>query len=219
MKIVDIPIDSIVPAEWNPNEMDPAMLDHLRCSIRRFDLVVPLVVRLMDNLKYEAIGGAQRLCVLEELGLRSVACVIVRANDIEARLLGQSLNHIAGTDNLGLRAIVLREILDGKLTEEVLSLLPETAASLQALTAISAQSIAQAFQQRERSQKARLHHLEFQLTNAQFEVVEEVLQQLLPLIAGADLSPNKRGSALYLLCRGYLERENPHETFVSEESS
>lgn len=217
MEIVDIPIHSITPAQWNPNEMDESMADHLRYSIRKFNLVVPLVARNISDKRYETIGGAQRLIALLDLGIKSVPCVIVKANDVDARLLGQALNHIAGTDNLGLRAEVLREILDSKSQEEVLGLLPETAASLQALTAIGEQSIAQAFQQWEQAQKARLRHLAFQLTDAQLEVVEEVLQRLLPLTAGNDQSPNKRGSALYLLCLGYLERENPDNSNLLEE--
>ena len=101
----------------------------------------------------------------------------------------------------------MREILEDKSPEEVLALLPETAESLQALTAIGEQSIAQALKQWEQTQKARLRHLTFQLTDAQLEVVEEVLQRLLPLAAGNDQSPNRRGVALYLLCLGFLDRE------------
>ena len=217
MEIVDLSLEAIKPSDWNPNEMDSDMLDHLRCSIQKFNLVVPIVVREVGKDQYETIGGAQRLTALRELGMRSVPCVVVQANDAEARLLGQALNHIAGTDNLGLRAEVLRGILESKSQEEVLGLLPETAASLQALTAIGEQSIVQAFQQWEQAQKARLRHLTFQLTNAQLEVVEEALQRLLPLNAGNDQSPNKRGGALYLLCLGYLERENSNNATLQEE--
>ena len=207
MNILDLPIDSIIPAPWNPNEMDPEMLSRLRHSIQRFDLVVPLVVRLVGDDVYETIGGAQRLSILRELVVESVSCVLVQANDAEARLLGQALNHIAGTDNLGLRAEVLREILATKSQKEVLDLLPETASSLQMLSSIGEQSLAQALQQWEQAQKARFRHLSFQLTDAQLEVVEEVLEKLLPLAAANDRSPNRRGTALYLLCLGVLERE------------
>ncbi len=127
------------------------------------------------------------------------------------------MNHIAGSDNLGLRAEVLREILKSRSREEVLALLPETTASLQSLTAIGEQSIAQALQHWEQTQKARLRHLTFQLTEAQLEVVEEVLQRLLPLTAGTDVSTNKRGSALYLLCLGFLERDAPIEGPIQHE--
>jgi ParB family chromosome partitioning protein len=88
------------------------MLSHLRCSIQRFGLVVPLVVRNVGGTWHEAVGGNQRLKVLQEKGLAVAPCVVVTADDAEARLLSQALNHIAGGDNLGLRAQVLREVLE-----------------------------------------------------------------------------------------------------------
>ena len=157
------------------------------------------------------------MSILRELGMTTAPCVVVEADDSEARLLGQALNHVAGSDNLGLRAEVMREILEDKSPEEVMALLPETAESLQALTAIDEQTIAQALRQWEQTQKARLRHLTFQLTDAQLEVVEEVLQRLLPLTAGTDVSTNKRGSALYLLCLGFLEREASIERPIQHE--
>ncbi len=211
MEIVDLPVGSISPAEWNPNEMDEAMLAHLRTSIELFGLVVPLAVRSVGSDFFETIGGAHRLLAARELGMASVPCVVVKADDARARLLGQALNHIAGSDNLGLRAEVLRDVLESLPQEDVMALLPETAASLQALTSVGKQSIAQALQQWEQAQKARLHHLAFQLTDAQLEVVEEALQRLMPTVAIQPESPNKRGGALYLLCRDYLEGKQTSE--------
>ncbi len=104
-----------------------------------------------------------------------------------------------------MRAEVLRDVLESMSLEEVMALLPETTASLQALTSIGKQSIAQALQQWEQAQKARLHHVTFQLTDAQLEVVEEALQRLMFTVAIRPESPNKRGGALSLLCKDYLE--------------
>ena len=205
MEIVGLPVDSVSPAEWNPNEMDQAMLTHLRVSIQRFGLVVPLVIRPVGSELFETVGGAHRLLAARELGLSSVPCVVIEADDAAARLLSQALNHIAGSDNLGLRADVLRDVLESMPQEDVMALLPETAASLQALTSIGKQSIAQALQQWEQAQKARPHHLVFQLTDTQLEVVEEALQRLMPMTAIQPESPNRRGGALSLLCKDYLE--------------
>jgi hypothetical protein len=89
--------------------------------------------------------------------------------------------------------------------------------SLQALTSIGEKSIAQALQHWEQTQKARLRHLAFQLTDAQLEVVEEVLERLLPLTSGHEESPNKRGTALYLLCLAFLEREDRVDLPIPQE--
>ncbi|HZA22805.1 MAG TPA: hypothetical protein VFA32_09420 [Dehalococcoidia bacterium] len=45
MKVIDVPIQQIHQAAWNPNQMDQVMRARLRHSIEHFDLVVPLVVR------------------------------------------------------------------------------------------------------------------------------------------------------------------------------
>lgn len=90
--------------------------------------------------------------------------------------------------------------------DEVLALLPETASSLQALASLGQESIAERLMAWEEAQKARLHHLEFQLTEDQLEVVEEALRRVIP--QAKDLkgdNPNLRGTALYLLCKAFLE--------------
>ena len=105
----------------------------------------------------------------------------------------------------------MREVLDGLPQEEVLSLLPETAESLTSLCSLGQEDLAEYLQSWQQIQEARLKHLQFQLTSAQLEVVEEVIARLLP---GAREfqgdSPNARGTALYLLCVAHLSQEgNP----------
>jgi ParB family chromosome partitioning protein len=208
MKVVDLPIGQIHAAVWNPNQMDKTMHSRLRRSIQRFGLVAPLVVRPIGDDSYQTIGGAQRLAVLRELGITAVPCVVVEADDANARLLAQALNHIQGQDDLGLQAELIREVLQSLPQEEVLQLLPETAQSLQALSTLGQETLADYSKSWQNAQSARLKHLQFQLTSAQLEIVEEALTQLLPQ-AKAELgdSPNARGTALYLLCQAYLEQQ------------
>ena len=125
--------------------------------------------------RYETVGGAHRLEVLRQSGCTTASCVVVDVDDAEARLLSQALSHIAGGDNLGLRAQLLRELLEDLPQYDVLKLLPGTSASLSDLTNLREQSIAQALQQWEEIQKARLRHLAFQLIDSQLSVVEEEL--------------------------------------------
>ena len=142
MQVVDLPVRSIAPADWNPNHMGGLMVEKLRGSIRRFGWVVPLVVRELAPGRYETIGGAQRLGIAQELELDQVPCVVVDANDIEAWLLGQCLNRIAGEDDLGLKAELIRELLGSMPQEEVIKLLPETADSLNALASLGQEDLA-----------------------------------------------------------------------------
>ena len=217
MQLIDLPLDRIVAAPWNPREMNEAMRGRLRHSVQRFGLVAPLVVRPLGDGQYETVGGAQRLAVLRELGSVTVPCVVVATDDAEARLLSQALNHITGSDNLGLRAEVLRHILEALPMDEVLGLLPDSAQGLQALAGMGQESIAQALGRWEQAQHARLRHLAFQLTDAQLAVVEQALERLLSLASQQSGNPNKRGVALYLLCLGFLERETRVEEPTPQE--
>ncbi len=70
-------------------------------------------------------------------------CVVVSADDAEARLLAQALNHIAGTEDIGLRAETLRRILESLSQDEVLALLPETAESLEQLTSMGEEDLSE----------------------------------------------------------------------------
>ena len=208
MHLVNLSIHSIVAADWNPNQMEPVMASRLSNSIRRFGLVVPLVVRKIDVDHYETIGGAQRLGIARDLGFSGVPCVIVEANDTEARLLSQSLNRIAGEDDLGLKAELIRKLLSSLPKEEVTKLLPETTESLSALASLGQEALATHLLAWQAAQKARLKHLQFQLTPIQLDVVEEALARLIPEAKSASSdSPNMRGTALYLLCQRLLELE------------
>ncbi len=68
MKVIELPIDQLVEAPWNPNQMDQAMLAKLRRSLIGFGLVMYLVVRLLCKDVYEVLSGNQILKVLKELG-------------------------------------------------------------------------------------------------------------------------------------------------------
>ena len=211
MEIVDLPLSQLREAPWNANQMNSAMLSRLRQSISRFGLVVPLVVRSIGYGHFETIGGAQRLAVLREIGIDRVPCVVVEADDVQARLLSQCLNRIAGEDDLGLRSELIREVLTHTPESGVLSLLPETSDSLHSLASLGQETMAEYLDAWQKAQPARLRHLTAQLTPHQLDVVEEALARLLPMARESqDRSPNARGTALYLLCLGYLERElNP----------
>ena len=206
MQIVDLPINSIQSPQWNPNQMDDATRVRLKRSIQRFGLVVPLVVRLAHDGVYETLGGAQRLSVLRELGIASAPCVIVETDDANARLLAQALNRIQGEDDLGLKAELLKEVLERIPQADVLALLPETGQSLQAFASLGQQDMAAYLQNWQQAQSARLKHLTFQSTQAQLEVIEEALARVIPRsIDVASGNPNPRGNALFRLCQHYLE--------------
>lgn len=209
MQIVEVPSGKVVPAVWNANEMDPAMLAHLNSSIGHFGLVSPLIVRRIGN-HYETIGGNQRLKVLKGTGAKTIPCVVVEMNDAQAKVLSQGLNHIHGSDNLGLRAELLRQILKATPAKQVLSILPETPQSLAEASKQDQLSLDDYLKAQKLSQNARLHHFTVQLTAEQVRMVEEAFNKLESRL-GIQGGPKNRGAALYWLCQKFLKARRPHE--------
>ena len=210
MEVVELSVITIQAPSWNPNAMDDDMVSHLSRSIQRYGFLVPMVVRAIDNGRYEMVGGAQRLAVIKALGFKQAPCVLAEADGAETRLLSQALNRIQGEDDMGLRAELVREVLKDLPEADVLALLPESTRSLNALASLGQENIADHLQAWDQARAAKLKHLQFQLLSSQLEVVEEALAGLLPQAKEAQgESPNTRGTALYLLCLRYLREKTP----------
>lgn len=207
MQTIDIPIDQLHEAPWNPNAMDEAMMSRLRASLQRFGLVENLVVRAIGKDRYEVLSGNQRLRVLREGAWSEVPCVVVDVDDAHARLLSQALNRIEGEDDLGLKAELLRQVMRDLSEDEVMAVLPETTHSLEALSSLGQEDIVHYLQNWQQAQAAKLRHLQFQLTSDQLETIEEALNDIIPRAREEQAdSPNARGTALYLLCKSYIDK-------------
>ena len=63
MEIVELPIEKVHEAPWNPNRMDGGMLDKLAASMAKFDLVQNLVVRPNGKESYEVLSGNKFISV------------------------------------------------------------------------------------------------------------------------------------------------------------
>ena len=208
MKVVELRIEQLRDASWNPNAMDEPMRGRLRQSIEGFGMVENLVARPIGDGTYEVLSGNQRIQVMREIGLSVAPCVIVDLDDSRARLLAQVLNRVQGEDDLGLRTELVRDVLATLPKEDVLALLPESSESLKSLCSLGQQTMAEYLETWQQAQGARLKHLQFQLTSVQLEVVEEALVRLIPeaKLVGSD-NPNQRGTALHLLCKKFWDLE------------
>jgi len=213
MQVIDLPLDQLREASWNPNHMDSTMRDRLLESLSRFGLVTNLVVRplrpgsgpALGETIYEVLSGNQRFQVLRDLAFPSAPCLVVDLNDASARLLAQALNRVMGEDEPGLKVALLRDLLDQLPPEEVLALLPESAASLAALGFLDQQDLAGALRDWDRAKQVRLRHLTFQLIPSQLKTIEQALSAELKKGQSLDPSnPNPRGNALYRVCQAYL---------------
>ena len=59
MEVVDIPVNLLTMAEWNPNRLSAGMEEKLENSLRRYGVVQNLVVRRAGE-RYEILGGNHR---------------------------------------------------------------------------------------------------------------------------------------------------------------
>jgi ParB family transcriptional regulator, chromosome partitioning protein len=209
MKTIDIDIEKLKPAPWNPNQMNEDMTARLKESISRYGLVEPLVVRKKDDT-YEVLSGNQRLKVLQEMDFKQIPCVVVDLDDSKAMLLAQALNGLKGEDDLALKGALLKQILSSVSEDEVLSLLPETTESLKSLSTINEMDLAEHLQAWDKAQLARLRHMQLQFTDKQLETVEEAVSSIIPKAKDESFgNPNTRGNAIFLLCKFYLDRRQP----------
>lgn len=205
MHLVELPLERLREAIWAPNVMGDEMLQKLRNSVVMFGQVENLVVRPADDGSYEVLSGNHRLRVLRELGKEIAACVVVDVDDARARLLAQALNRIEGEDDLGLKAELVRDVLREVPQADVLALLPDSAESLKALASLGGADLAEHLRAWQQAQAARLRHLTFQLAKSQLEVVEEAMERVMGVVTHDGSNPNRRGNALYILCKTYLE--------------
>ena len=203
MNIIQIPIGKLTPAFWNPNEMDGVMEGRLRNSLSRFGQVENLVCRPTGDGMYEVVSGNHRLKILTDIGISSVPCVVLNLNDAEVRLLAQALNRVQGEDDIGIKAELVREILEGMSREEALSILPETASSLSELETLGQEDLAEHLRQWERARSVRLHNVILTFSEQQLELFEAAVSLVSPEATKSPGNPNRRSNAVVEICREY----------------
>lgn len=80
-----IKFDKLVPNDYNPRKLfRSASLEELKKSIKNYGLIEPLVVRPINENKYEVICGMRRYYALKDLGIKEVECTVKKINDTEA---------------------------------------------------------------------------------------------------------------------------------------
>jgi ParB family chromosome partitioning protein len=103
MKITNIAIEEIKPADYNPRTIDSGVMERLVENLREFGLVDPLII----NADMTLIGGHQRLKALKTLGHDHAPCVVLNLDKNREKLLNVALNKISGEfDKDGLRSLL-----------------------------------------------------------------------------------------------------------------
>lgn len=98
MQIVEVPIDNLIPADYNPREMTEKQAEELGKSIDTFGMVEPIVVNSAESRKNIIIGGHQRYQLLKQRGAKTVPVVYVSIADIDReKELNLRLNKNSGS--------------------------------------------------------------------------------------------------------------------------
>jgi ParB-like chromosome segregation protein Spo0J len=96
MEVIQVPINKLKPAEYNPRQMTEKQAEDLRESIRRFGMVDPLIVNKAKGRKNVIIGGHQRYNIALEMGITELPCVYVNLDEEKERELNLRLNKNLG---------------------------------------------------------------------------------------------------------------------------
>lgn len=83
IQTIEVPINELVGADYNPRKHDETATEQLKQSIQRFGLVDPIIVNSAPNRKNIIIGGHFRWEVAKELGYQTVPVVYVDIPEIE----------------------------------------------------------------------------------------------------------------------------------------
>ncbi len=96
MVIQTLPVDKLVPADYNPRkDLKPGDPEYekLKRSITEFGYVEPV---LWNKTTGHVVGGHQRLKVLIDTGVTEVECVVVEMSEEKEKALNVALNKISG---------------------------------------------------------------------------------------------------------------------------
>lgn len=83
IQTVEVPINDLIPADYNPRKHDDVASEQLKQSILRFGLVDPVISNSSPERKNIIIGGHFRWEVAKELGYETVPVVYVDIPDLE----------------------------------------------------------------------------------------------------------------------------------------
>jgi len=83
IQIVEVPINELRVAEYNPRKHSKEQMGQLKESIKRFGLVDPIICNNAPERKNIIIGGHFRVEAAKELGITIVPVVYVQITDLE----------------------------------------------------------------------------------------------------------------------------------------
>lgn len=105
LHIVYVPIGKLKPSEYNPRKISKESFEQLKESVKRFQMVDPIIANAAPNRKNIVIGGHMRLRGAKELGFKEIPVVYVNIPNLaQEKELNLRLNRNTGEWDLNLLA-------------------------------------------------------------------------------------------------------------------
>ncbi|MCK4845603.1 MAG: ParB/RepB/Spo0J family partition protein, partial [Candidatus Heimdallarchaeota archaeon] len=87
MEIEVIPVKKITPSPFQPRErFDKDALEELASSIKEFDLLNPILVRITGDDSYQIIAGERRWRAAQFAGLENIYAIVKDIDDSRQRV-------------------------------------------------------------------------------------------------------------------------------------
>lgn len=84
-EVKEIPVELISPNPYQPRTVfDDERIEELSQTIRTHGVIQPIVVRELENGKYELIAGERRLRAVKKLNLPTIPAIVRSLNDAQA---------------------------------------------------------------------------------------------------------------------------------------
>ncbi len=165
----------------------------------------PLIVRPYPKVRgqYQVIDGRNRLMVLQALQLESAQCIVWNLNDRETALCLATINRLSGKDIPERRAVLLCGLLDGRSTEELCELLPDSERQIMRLLEIANFDTSEKVRQETETPNETVS-MGFMLHSEEYRVLNLALDVALH----RSNDTTRRGGALATLARHYLDRDS-----------
>jgi ParB family chromosome partitioning protein len=187
--------------------MTEGRLETLARNIEREGRYPPLIVRPHPDLpnEWQILDGRHRGDVLRRLGHTEAVCFVWPCDDATALVLLATLNRLEGEDVPVRRAELLAELSDLLPAEQLAALLPEDEAAIRNTLSLldldSERLLADLTAAAERQAAAGPRIISFAVLVEDESAIEQALEEATSILDGK----NRRGRALALICRAYLD--------------
>ena len=122
MNIVNIPINNLLEADYNPRQLSKKQFETLKDSLEKFGFVDPVIINSNPDRKNIIIGGHQRVKVAKQIGITEVPCFEINLTIDQEKELNVRLNKNTGDWDWDLLAnnFDVKNLLEWGFTEEEL---------------------------------------------------------------------------------------------------